>query len=162
MFQTTFTNSIYFCTLAVYKFLHYVICTKVVEITNRITVLSLVTVDLVDIKSTRWIRNCKKRKKIQLGHRIQNRPWQSYWVPIRKGKNLFNRKPSKSIGVKMAGERKKILVGLVVAMLLGIAVYFRLWSIDYAISSDDADLIRFFSFPLIFLSCSHFNTFLLT
>ncbi|EEF42949.1 uncharacterized protein LOC8284528 [Ricinus communis] len=42
----------------------------------------------------------------------------------------------------MAGERKKILMGLAVAMFLGIAVYLRLWSIDYAISSDDAELIR--------------------
>ncbi|CAN0926898.1 hypothetical protein LINGRAHAP2_LOCUS35574 [Linum grandiflorum] len=42
----------------------------------------------------------------------------------------------------MAAERKKILVGLVAAMLLGTAVYFRLWTIDYAISSDDTDHIR--------------------
>ncbi|KAF2289929.1 hypothetical protein GH714_039206 [Hevea brasiliensis] len=42
----------------------------------------------------------------------------------------------------MGGERKKILVGLVVAMFLGIAVYLRLWSIDYAISSDDTELLR--------------------
>ncbi|XP_011007680.1 PREDICTED: uncharacterized protein LOC105113275 isoform X2 [Populus euphratica] len=42
----------------------------------------------------------------------------------------------------MAGERKRILVGLMVAMILGIAVYFRLWTIDYAISSDDTELIR--------------------
>ncbi|KAJ6864938.1 hypothetical protein NC652_036649 [Populus alba x Populus x berolinensis] len=42
----------------------------------------------------------------------------------------------------MGGERKRILVGLMVAMLLGIAVYFRLWTIDYAISSDDTELIR--------------------
>uniref|UniRef100_A0A2P2LCC8 Uncharacterized protein n=1 Tax=Rhizophora mucronata TaxID=61149 RepID=A0A2P2LCC8_RHIMU len=42
----------------------------------------------------------------------------------------------------MGGERKKILMGLVVAMFLGIAVYFRLWTIDYAISSDDTELIR--------------------
>ncbi|CAN1775803.1 hypothetical protein LINPERHAP1_LOCUS13444 [Linum perenne] len=40
------------------------------------------------------------------------------------------------------GERKRILVGLVAAMLLGTAVYFRLWTIDYAISSDETDLIR--------------------
>jgi hypothetical protein len=46
----------------------------------------------------------------------------------------------------MRGERKKILVGLMVAMLLGFAVYFRLWAIDYAISSDDTELIRFLSF----------------
>ncbi|CAI0471457.1 unnamed protein product [Linum tenue] len=42
----------------------------------------------------------------------------------------------------MAGERKRILVGLIVAMLLGTAVYFRLWTIDYAISSEDTELIR--------------------
>uniref|UniRef100_A0A2P2LCE2 Uncharacterized protein n=1 Tax=Rhizophora mucronata TaxID=61149 RepID=A0A2P2LCE2_RHIMU len=42
----------------------------------------------------------------------------------------------------MGGERKKILMGLVVAMFLGIAVYFRLWTIDHAISSDDSELIR--------------------
>ncbi|XP_061954520.1 uncharacterized protein LOC133676798 [Populus nigra] len=42
----------------------------------------------------------------------------------------------------MGGERKRILVGLMVAMILGIAVYFRLWTIDYAISSDDTELIR--------------------
>ncbi|XVF07904.1 hypothetical protein REPUB_Repub06bG0179400 [Reevesia pubescens] len=39
-------------------------------------------------------------------------------------------------------ERRKILVGLAVAMFLGIAVYFRLWTIDYFISSDDAELLR--------------------
>ncbi|KAG6745100.1 hypothetical protein POTOM_051744 [Populus tomentosa] len=49
----------------------------------------------------------------------------------------------------MGGERKRILVGLMVAMLLGIAVYFRLWTIDYAISSDDTELIRFLSYVLI-------------
>ena len=49
----------------------------------------------------------------------------------------------------MGGERKRILVGLMVAMILGIAVYFRLWTIDYAISSDDTELIRFLSFVLI-------------
>ncbi|KAG5253196.1 ATP synthase [Salix suchowensis] len=42
----------------------------------------------------------------------------------------------------MGGERKRILVGLVVAMILGIAVYFRLWTIDYANSSEDTELIR--------------------
>ncbi|OAY42677.1 uncharacterized protein LOC110621742 [Manihot esculenta] len=42
----------------------------------------------------------------------------------------------------MGGERKTILVGLVVAMFLGIAVYLRLWSIDYAISSDESELLR--------------------
>ncbi|KAJ6362563.1 hypothetical protein OIU78_002878, partial [Salix suchowensis] len=46
----------------------------------------------------------------------------------------------------MGGERKKVFVGLMVAMILGFAVYFRLWTIDYAISSDDTELIRFLSF----------------
>ncbi|XWS66886.1 hypothetical protein CRYUN_Cryun05aG0239300 [Craigia yunnanensis] len=39
-------------------------------------------------------------------------------------------------------DRRRILVGLAVAMLLGIAVYFRLWTIDYFVSSDDAELLR--------------------
>lgn len=34
-------------------------------------------------------------------------------------------------------------MGLALAMFLGIAVYFRLWSIDYSISSDDNELLRF-------------------
>ncbi|KAK8659967.1 hypothetical protein V6N13_030157 [Hibiscus sabdariffa] len=38
--------------------------------------------------------------------------------------------------------RSRILVGLAVALFLGIAVYFRLWAIQYSISSDDAELIR--------------------
>ncbi|XVE76186.1 hypothetical protein DITRI_Ditri12bG0152800 [Diplodiscus trichospermus] len=43
----------------------------------------------------------------------------------------------------MAGrERRRILVCLAVAMFLGIAVYFRLWTIDYFVSSDDAELLR--------------------
>ncbi|OMO52134.1 hypothetical protein CCACVL1_29344 [Corchorus capsularis] len=43
----------------------------------------------------------------------------------------------------MAGrERRRILVGLAVAMFLGVAVYFRLWAIDYSVSSDDSELLR--------------------
>ncbi|KAB5552397.1 hypothetical protein DKX38_009708 [Salix brachista] len=42
----------------------------------------------------------------------------------------------------MGGERRRVFVGLMVAMILGFAVYFRLWTIDYAISSDDTELIR--------------------
>ncbi|KAG4152280.1 hypothetical protein ERO13_D04G113200v2 [Gossypium hirsutum] len=38
--------------------------------------------------------------------------------------------------------RRRILVGLAVAMFLGVAVYFRLWAIHYSISSDDAELLR--------------------
>ncbi|GLT72334.1 hypothetical protein SLA2020_442790 [Shorea laevis] len=40
------------------------------------------------------------------------------------------------------GGRRRTLVGLGLAMFLGIAVYFRLWSIDYSISSDDNELLR--------------------
>lgn len=40
------------------------------------------------------------------------------------------------------GRRRKILVGLALAMFFGIAVYFRLWAIDYSISSDDTELLR--------------------
>ncbi|XP_010505295.1 PREDICTED: uncharacterized protein LOC104782140 [Camelina sativa] len=44
----------------------------------------------------------------------------------------------------MAGgsERKTILVGLVLPLLLGIAVYLRLWTIDYTLSSDDTERLR--------------------
>ncbi|PON69299.1 hypothetical protein PanWU01x14_090220 [Parasponia andersonii] len=38
--------------------------------------------------------------------------------------------------------RNKIVVGLAVVMILGTAVYFRLWAIDYSASSYDADLLR--------------------
>ncbi|MBA0721969.1 hypothetical protein Golax_009463 [Gossypium laxum] len=44
--------------------------------------------------------------------------------------------------------RRRILVGLAVAMFLGIAVYFRLWAIHYSISSDDAELLRRRQFDL--------------
>lgn len=45
----------------------------------------------------------------------------------------------------MAGgsERKTILVGLVLALVLGVAVYLRLWTIDYTLSSDDTERLRF-------------------
>ncbi|EOA28128.1 hypothetical protein CARUB_v10024315mg [Capsella rubella] len=44
----------------------------------------------------------------------------------------------------MAGgsERKTILVGLVLALVLGVAVYLRLWTIDYTLSSDDTERLR--------------------
>lgn len=71
----------------------------------------------------------------------------------------------------MAGgsERKTILVGLVIALVLGVAVYLRLWTIDYTLSSDDTERLRFsplFSnpetimffirFSLITVICSNF------
>ncbi|KAK9920910.1 hypothetical protein M0R45_029448 [Rubus argutus] len=40
------------------------------------------------------------------------------------------------------GGSKKILVGFVVLMFLGSVVYFRLWTIDYKVSSDETELIR--------------------
>jgi hypothetical protein len=47
-------------------------------------------------------------------------------------------------GGRMAGgsERKTILVGLVLALVLGIGVYLRLWTIDYTLSSDDTERLR--------------------
>uniref|UniRef100_A0A803P9X5 Transmembrane protein n=1 Tax=Cannabis sativa TaxID=3483 RepID=A0A803P9X5_CANSA len=38
--------------------------------------------------------------------------------------------------------RNEIVLGLAVVIILGTAVYFRLWSIDYSASSFDADLLR--------------------
>ncbi|PRQ43543.1 hypothetical protein RchiOBHm_Chr3g0469601 [Rosa chinensis] len=40
------------------------------------------------------------------------------------------------------GGNKKVLASFVVLMFLGIAVYFRLWTIDYRVSSDETELIR--------------------
>ncbi|KAL7265093.1 hypothetical protein ACSBR1_002946 [Camellia fascicularis] len=40
------------------------------------------------------------------------------------------------------GGRRTILIGLGLVMVLGIAVYLRLWVIDYRISSDEAELLR--------------------
>lgn len=61
-------------------------------------------------------------------------------------------------GGRMAGgsERKTILVGLVLALVLGIAVYLRLWTIDYTLSSDDTERLRFGKTILI-LHLIHFN-----
>ncbi|GER45490.1 basic-leucine zipper transcription factor family protein [Striga asiatica] len=39
-------------------------------------------------------------------------------------------------------KRRQILIGLGFVMLLGIAVYLRLWTIDYRISSNDTELLR--------------------
>ncbi|GKV05636.1 hypothetical protein SLEP1_g17624 [Rubroshorea leprosula] len=38
--------------------------------------------------------------------------------------------------------RRRMLVGLAVAMVFGFAVYLRLWAVDYTISSNEADLLR--------------------
>ncbi|KAA3455138.1 hypothetical protein EPI10_018197 [Gossypium australe] len=39
----------------------------------------------------------------------------------------------------MVGRERRILVGLAVAMFFGITVYFRLWMIDYSVSSHDTE-----------------------
>ncbi|KAK3033718.1 hypothetical protein RJ639_034493, partial [Escallonia herrerae] len=43
---------------------------------------------------------------------------------------------------RMGRSRRRVLIALALVMLLGLAVYFRLWTIDYRISSDEAELIR--------------------
>ncbi|OVA18074.1 hypothetical protein BVC80_1835g487 [Macleaya cordata] len=40
------------------------------------------------------------------------------------------------------GGRRPLLIGLVLVMVLGSAVYFRLWSIDYDFSSEDREFLR--------------------
>ncbi|KAK6943799.1 hypothetical protein RJ641_024901 [Dillenia turbinata] len=42
------------------------------------------------------------------------------------------------------GGRRPILVALALVMVLGVAMYVRLWSIDFTISSVDAELRRVF------------------
>ncbi|TKY52924.1 hypothetical protein E2542_SST24446 [Spatholobus suberectus] len=42
----------------------------------------------------------------------------------------------------MGARRRSILATLAFLMLMGIAVYFRLWAIHYNISSDDTELLR--------------------
>ncbi|KAK1549862.1 hypothetical protein Q3G72_009103 [Acer saccharum] len=42
----------------------------------------------------------------------------------------------------MGGERRLILVGLAVAMVMGIGIYLRLWTLDYSVSSVDTELLR--------------------
>ncbi|XP_022145520.1 uncharacterized protein LOC111014949 [Momordica charantia] len=42
----------------------------------------------------------------------------------------------------MGRDRKRILIGLAVAMFFGFAVYMRLWTIDYSMSSDESELLR--------------------
>ncbi|KAI3472071.1 hypothetical protein Pfo_028759 [Paulownia fortunei] len=39
-------------------------------------------------------------------------------------------------------KRRQILIALGLVMLMGIAVYCRLWTIDYRISSNDSELLR--------------------
>lgn len=43
------------------------------------------------------------------------------------------------------GRERPLVVGLALVMVLGFAVYFRLWAIDYSISSTETDILRFCS-----------------
>lgn len=40
------------------------------------------------------------------------------------------------------GRRKPLMIGVLVVMAMGIAVYLRLWTADYAVSSNDTELLR--------------------
>ncbi|KAL2487456.1 hypothetical protein Adt_32212 [Abeliophyllum distichum] len=40
------------------------------------------------------------------------------------------------------GRRRQILIALGLVMLMGVAVYLRLWTIDYRISSSETELLR--------------------
>ncbi|CAK9323178.1 unnamed protein product [Citrullus colocynthis] len=42
----------------------------------------------------------------------------------------------------MGADRKLILISLTVAMFVGLVVYLKLWTIDYSMSSDEAELLR--------------------
>ncbi|XP_044473340.1 uncharacterized protein LOC123201840 isoform X2 [Mangifera indica] len=42
----------------------------------------------------------------------------------------------------MAGGSKPMLVGLFVVMVMGIALYLKLWTLDYSVSSADNELLR--------------------
>ncbi|KAK4743230.1 hypothetical protein SAY87_001231 [Trapa incisa] len=43
----------------------------------------------------------------------------------------------------MGGFRSRpVFVGLILSMVLGFAIYFRLWTIDYSISSSEAEMLR--------------------
>ncbi|XP_049407444.1 uncharacterized protein LOC125870938 [Solanum stenotomum] len=43
---------------------------------------------------------------------------------------------------KMGGGRKQIFLGLGLVMVMGLAVYLRLWTIDYNFSSSETELLR--------------------
>ncbi|KAH0635552.1 hypothetical protein KY289_035467 [Solanum tuberosum] len=42
----------------------------------------------------------------------------------------------------MRGGRKQIFLGLGLVMVMGLAVYLRLWTIDYNFSSSETELLR--------------------
>ncbi|KAF3341189.1 hypothetical protein FCM35_KLT10033 [Carex littledalei] len=42
----------------------------------------------------------------------------------------------------MGGRRQTLMVGFAVAMLMGVAVYLRIWSIDSSFTADDREILR--------------------
>ncbi|KAI3936510.1 hypothetical protein MKW98_003127 [Papaver atlanticum] len=46
------------------------------------------------------------------------------------------------MGSVVLGGRRPLAIGLVIVMILGSAVYFKLWSIDYDFSSEDREYLR--------------------
>ncbi|KAK6943788.1 hypothetical protein RJ641_024890 [Dillenia turbinata] len=51
------------------------------------------------------------------------------------------------------GGRRPIIVALTLVLVLGVAAYIRLWSIDYHISSVDAETLRHSVFLLLIHKC---------
>ncbi|KAL5990643.1 hypothetical protein ACLOJK_011546 [Asimina triloba] len=45
-------------------------------------------------------------------------------------------------GREMGMERNPLFIGLLLVLVFGVAVYMRLWAIDFSLSKEDNDLIR--------------------
>lgn len=58
----------------------------------------------------------------------------------------------------MGISRRPLLLGLAIVMGLGFIVYFRLWFIDYQISADDPELLRYELSTFSFISGSYTAT----
>ena len=55
----------------------------------------------------------------------------------------------------MGARRRTLLLGFVVALFLGFAIYFRLWAIDNeSFSADDREVLRSVGFLLLVVSLS--------
>ncbi|KAJ4775546.1 acyl-CoA-binding domain protein [Rhynchospora pubera] len=46
------------------------------------------------------------------------------------------------VEAKMGGRRQTVMVGFAVALLLGVGVYLRIWSIDSSFTADDREILR--------------------
>jgi hypothetical protein len=47
----------------------------------------------------------------------------------------------------MGGRKQTVMVGFAVAMMLGLAVYLRIWSVDSSFTADDREILRFVLLP---------------